>query len=382
MGIGKSFKETEIGTIPQDWDIKKVGELCEFINGKAHERLISENGDYIVVNSKFISTEGEVAKRSMQLLCEAKEKDILMVMSDVPNGKAIAKCFLVKKGNTYTINQRICALRTKTSDSTFLFYKLNRNKFYLSFDDGAKQTNLRKSDVLNCTLATPSSIKEQSAIAEAISDIDNVISNSEKLIAKKRDIKQATMQQLLTGKTRLPGFSGKWEKKELDSICLMKSGESITSANIDQFSEFPCYGGNGLRGFTNRFTHDGHYVLIGRQGALCGNVIGVDGRFFASEHAVVVTTRSQIDPKWLTFVLGQMRLGQYSESSAQPGLSVSKILQLDIEVPHQKAEQQAIATVLDTIDEELRLNEQKLEKLKLLKQGMMQELLTGRIRLI
>jgi type I restriction enzyme S subunit len=69
----------------------------------------------------------------------------------------------------------------------------------------------------------------------------------------------------------------------------MKSGEGITSASIDQFSEYPCYGGDGLRGFTTRFTHDGRYALIGRQGALCGNVLGVEGKLFASEHAIVVT---------------------------------------------------------------------------------------------
>jgi len=80
-----------------------------------------------------------------------------------------------------------------------------------------------------------------------------------------------------------------WEAAKLASVCSMKSGEGITSASIDQFSEYPCYGGDGLRGFTTRFTHDGRYALIGRQGALCGNVLGVEGKLFASEHAIVVT---------------------------------------------------------------------------------------------
>jgi type I restriction enzyme S subunit len=161
----------------------------------------------------------------------------------------------------------------------------------------------------------------------------------------------------------------------------MKSGESITSDGIDQFSEYPCYGGNGLRGFTNRFTHNGIYALIGRQGALCGNVLGVEGKFFASEHAVVVTASPQTDIEWLTYVLGEMRLNQYSESSAQPGLSVSKILGLRLAIPPTLAEQQAIAEALSDADALLESLEHLLAKKRQIKQGAMQELLTGRRRL-
>jgi type I restriction enzyme S subunit len=190
------------------------------------------------------------------------------------------------------------------------------------------------------------------------------------------------MQQLLAGQTRLPGFGGEWKEKELSSICSMKSGEGITAASINHFSQYPCYGGNGLRGFTSSFTHDGRYALIGRQGALCGNVIGVDGKFFASEHAIVVTAFSQTDIQWLTWVLGRMNLNQYSESSAQPGLSVSKILKLTINCPPTKDEQSAIANILADMDAELAALEARHEKARALKQAMMQELLTGRTRLL
>jgi type I restriction enzyme S subunit len=131
-----------------------------------------------------------------------------MVMSDVPNGKAIAKCFYVDRDNCYTVNQRICALRPTQVDEKLLFYKLNRNPFYLAFDDGVKQTNLRKDDVLSCPLSIPKSAEEQRAIAAALSDVDALISALGQLIAKKRDLKQAAMQQLLTGKLRLLEFDG------------------------------------------------------------------------------------------------------------------------------------------------------------------------------
>jgi len=197
---------------------------------------------------------------------------------------------------------------------------------------GTNVKGIRGSELRDLSVPLPCPA-EQQAIAAALSDVDALLGGLDRLIAKKRDLKQAAMQQLLTGKTRLPGFKGQWEVASLSTLCGMKSGEGITSADIDYFSTYPCYGGNGLRGYTSRFTHDGGFALIGRQGALCGNVVGVEGKFFASEHAVVVTPNSKTDIRWLTYVLATMNLNQYSESSAQPGLSVSKILILDVNFP-------------------------------------------------
>ncbi len=166
-----------------------------------------------------------------------------------------------------------------------------------------------------------------------------------------------------------------WEAVKLTNICSMKSGEAITSENINEYSDYPCYGGNGLRGFTSRFTHNGIYALIGRQGALCGNVLSVDGTFFASEHAVVVTAFSQTDIRWLALMLGKMKLNQYSESSAQPGLSVSKILNLPLPIPPTKAEQAAIATALSDTDALISSLEKLIAKKRNIKQGAMQTLL-------
>jgi type I restriction enzyme S subunit len=172
-----------------------------------------------------------------------------------------------------------------------------------------------------------------------------------------------------------------WDAVELDAVCSMRSGEGITAASIDQVSEYPCYGGNGLRGYTSRFTHDGSYALVGRQGALCGNVVGAEGRFFASEHAVVVTARSGTDIRYLTYVLGEMRLNRFSESSAQPGLSVSKVLKLPLPVPPTETEQRAIATALSDVDALLGGLDRLIAKKRDLKQAAMQQLLTGQTRL-
>ena len=149
------FQKTSI------WQSTLLGAVVNYENGRAHENEIDEEGNFIVVNSKFISTDGEVVKRTNTPYCLADKEDILMVLSDVPNGRAIAKCFLVDQSGKYTVNQRICRLRSKNVNSKLLFYLINRNPYFLSFDDGVKQTNLKKSEVLECPLMIPSSPIEQ-----------------------------------------------------------------------------------------------------------------------------------------------------------------------------------------------------------------------------
>ena len=216
--IPKGYKQTEVGVIPEEWEVCQVGSLLNYINGKAHEQSIKDYGRYVVVNSKFISSEGEVRKYSDECYCPTRVGDVLMVMSDVPNGRAIAKCFYVEEADTYTVNQRICVLTPIKIEGKLLFYKLDRNKFYLAFDDGVKQTNLRKDEVLSCPIGIPISHNEQRAIAATLSDVDALLAKLGQLIAKKRNLKQAVMQQLLTGQTRLPGFSGEWEVKRLGDV--------------------------------------------------------------------------------------------------------------------------------------------------------------------
>lgn len=137
-----------------------------------------------------------------------------------------------------------------------------------------------------------------------------------------------------------------WPVQSLKRVVTLRSGESITAEQIDVDGEYPVYGGNGLRGFTDRFTHEGRYALIGRQGALCGNVNYSSGKFWASEHAVVVTPVKPVSVTWLGELLRAMNLNQYSVSAAQPGLSVEIISNLRIPFPSD-AEQQAIAAFLD-----------------------------------
>jgi type I restriction enzyme, S subunit len=124
-----------------------------------------------------------------------------------------------------------------------------------------------------------------------------------------------------------------WEIKKLKYVTNLKSGESINSEYIEEVGVYPVYGGNGLRGYTNAYTHEGNYVLIGRQGALCGNINYATGKFWASEHAVVATIRNNENFEWLGELLRAINLNQYTVSAAQPGLAVERIKELKIPTP-------------------------------------------------
>ncbi|MDO9818258.1 restriction endonuclease subunit S [Glaesserella parasuis] len=163
------------------WHNKKVvfkalGEVCYFRNGKGHEKNISENGQYIVINSKFISTNGKIAKRSEKQISPLFINDILIVMSDLPNGKALAKTFLVDKNNTYTLNQRIGGLSIKNKSEIlpeFLNFFLNRTKQLTKYDNGIDQTNLRKEQILDVKIPIIS-LKEQQRIVTILDKFETL----------------------------------------------------------------------------------------------------------------------------------------------------------------------------------------------------------------
>ena len=390
----EGYKQTEVGVIPVDWDVQAVGDLTTKVGSgitptggeKVYRRegrpfLRSQNvgwGRLLLDDIAFIDD----ATHDTFKATEIEVGDVFLNITGASIGRSTVADVRVEFGN---VNQHVCIIRpTKSAlDPYFLnYFLLSRagQRQIDSFQAGGNRQGLNFQQIRSFQLPRPT-LPEQRAIATALSDVDALLAKLDQFIAKKRDLKQAAMQQLLTGQTRLPGFGGEWEVKRLFEICQMRSGEGITSADIDDHSKFPCYGGNGLRGYATRYTHEGNYALIGRQGALCGNVLSVEGQFFASEHAIVVTPSKGTDIRWLAVVLDRMKLNQYSESSAQPGLSVSRLLSFSSQVPRFD-EQTAIATVLSDMDAELAALETRRDKTRALKQGMMQELLTGRIRLV
>ena len=164
---------------------------------------------------------------------------------------------------------------------------------------------------------------------------------------------EARKKQYEYYRNELLSFGDDVGRKGLGEIANMKAGTFIQAHEIaltsGNESIYPCYGGNGFRGFVKNHSHNGKYLLIGRQGALCGNVRRVDGEFYATEHAVVLSTKPIVNTDWLFHMLTHANLNQYATKSAQPGLSVATISQLPIPLPS-LSEQERIVAILDRFD--------------------------------
>ena len=160
-------------------------------------------------------------------------------------------------------------------------------------------------------------------------------------------------------KIRFPGFTEPWEQRKLGEVCQeFKSGTSLKADQIDTAGDYPVYGGNGLRGYTSDYNHDGEFALIGRQGALCGNMNYSVGKAYFTEHAVVVDADINNDIKFLYYMLDTMNLGQYSDQSAQPGLAVNKLVKLENLFPT-KEEQRRIGRYFSNIDHLITLHQRE-----------------------
>ena len=187
----------------EKWGNYKLQEFAEFRNGSAHEQYIINRGDYIVVNSKFISTDGQIKKYSNVMISPLYKDELAIVLSDLPNGKALGKTYIINEDDKYTLNQRIGGIKIKNGfDAKFIYYKINRNKYFLNFDDGVNQTNLSVNNILEFECKIPV-LREQQAISQVLSNADNEINDLKIKLNKIIDIKKGMLDNLLTGKIRL-----------------------------------------------------------------------------------------------------------------------------------------------------------------------------------
>jgi len=249
---------------------------------------------------------------------------------------------------------------------------------------------------------------EQRAIADFLdaetAKLDTLIAKKRELIEKLREKRAALISRTVTRglppeAARAAGLNPNpklkpagiewlgevpehWVVKKIRYLALLRSGENIISEELEDDGEFPVFGGNGIRGYSSSFTHQGHYILIGRQGALCGNVNYAMGRFWASEHAIVVSPLTDFATVWLGELLRSMNLNQYSISAAQPGLSVEMINRLKIPVPP-LPEQRAIADYLDRetgkIDRMVEKVRAAIERLQEYRTALITAAVTGKI---
>ena len=222
-------------------------------------------------------------------------------------------------------------------------------------------------------------LAEQLTIAGCLSDFDTLINCLDQLIAKKSDIKQAAMQELLTGQQRLPGFSGEWEVKRLGDVLRVRHGKN-QSAIVVSDGKFPVLATGGEIGRTNTFLYDKPSVLIGRKGTI-DRPIYRDEPFWTVDTLFYTEITKEAVPVFIYYKFLMIDWRSYNEASGVPSLNASTIEAVDIVIPD-IPEQTAIAAILSDMDSEIIALETRRDKAHQLKHGMMQELLTGRIRLL
>jgi type I restriction enzyme S subunit len=369
-----------------EWPVKYGDKLFDQISNKNH------NSDLPIL--AITQEHGAIPREQIDYTVIVTDKSVESYKV-VEVGDFIISLRSFQGGIEYSNYKGLCSpayiiLRKKHQDTADSFYKqyfktdlyikdLNRN--LEGIRDGKMVSYKQFSEIL---LPYPKPA-EQQKIASCLSSLDELIAaHTDKLEALK-DHKKGLMQQLFPAegetvpKLRFKEFEndGEWVETTLGEVCKMQAGKFVSASDIkEKFSNvlYPCYGGNGLRGYTESFTHRGMYSLIGRQGALCGNVMLADGTFHATEHAVVVTPESNIDTVWLYYVLVLLNLNQYATGQAQPGLSVSNLEKIELRVLNNPNEQQKIANILSSIDDEIAAQTQKIEGLKEHKKGLMQGL--------
>lgn len=255
----------------------------------------------------------------------------------------------------FFLNDSGLTLRAKDKDLSQVFLDwiiTSKNDLIYSFGKGSAQKNLDMEDFRNMEISFPISLAEQQRIVDILDQefakIDALKANAEKSLQAAKDLFQATLKKELEPKEG-------WEMKRITEIASLKAGKFVSAQDIfDERGEglYPCFGGNGLRGYVKTYNHEGRFNIIGRQGALCGNINIADGKFHATEHAVVVSPIVPVIFKFLYYSLCNANINQYATGAAQPGISVKNINErLFLAIPS-LAEQKKVANQLDQIKQQ------------------------------
>lgn len=386
MELKTGYKQTEIGVIPSDWEVKTLGEIGNFKNGinKSAEdfgfghpfaNLMDVFGKTSIKSNKnFGLINSNEAERKLYNLLEG---DVLFIRSSVkPSGVGLTS--LIEKNFDETV---FSGFIIRFRDNGYLTNGFKKHCFYeekfrnniIGSSTVSANTNINQDSLKKILLAYPPTLAEQTAIATALSDVDGLITGLEKLIAKKRNIKQGAMQQLLQPKEG-------WELKSLGEICISVSSGTSNTTSVK--GNYPIYGSTGIIGISENYDYEGDKILIARVGANAGTVNKVIGKYCVSDNTLILNYNTKmINTNFLYFYLIMLKLNKLVFGSGQPLITGGQLKNL--EIPFLELEEQTrIATILSDMDAELSALEQKLEKYKKIKLGMMQELLTGKTRLV
>ncbi len=326
--------------ITSKFPLVRLGTIAPYVSEKIDFSEISIE-DYISTDNMLQNRKGVVkysGDSSVDRITKY-EKDDILVSNIRPYLK---KIWLANKNGGCSNDVIVFRADREFVFPKFLFEIMSQDIFFdfmMSEKKGIKMPRGNKNVIPTFQIPLPPIDIQQQIVSECVK-IDEEYANAQKQIEESKSQISEAMQNV------------KGETRKLKDICQMKAGKFVAAQDIFAEQEegmYPCYGGNGLRGYTKDYTHDGIYPLIGRQGALCGNVCMAKGKFHATEHAVAVTPNSDIDVYFIRYALENLNLNQYSTGTAQPGLSVKTILEVECVIPS-LIDQQEIVKQIETYE--------------------------------
>jgi type I restriction enzyme S subunit len=393
--IPKGYKQTEVGVIPEDWEVKKLGKIGEFCKGKGikKDEVLSDGlpciryGEIYTTYTDYIKTFVSFISRAVANQSQRIQKGDLLFAGSGETAEEIGKCVAFVDDEEAYAGGDIVILTPKGVDSLFLGYLMNDTIMVCQksrVGQGDAVVHISAKNLGELLIPLPPTKAEQTAIAAALSDADALISGLEKLIAKKRNIKQGAMQKLLTGKKRLQGFSGEWEVKKLGEVCSKITTGKLDANAMKENGEYRFYTCAKSFYFIDKYAFDDEALLISGNGENVGYVHYYRGKFNAYQRTYVLTGFNS-NIHYLNLYLDRFleaRITAEVNAGNTPYIKMGTLTDMEIAVPIDIEEQTAIAQIISDMDAEIEELEQKLDKYKMIKQGMMQELLTGKTRLI
>ena len=406
----KSSGSAWLGEIPAHWGVKKLKFLATVQPSNVDKKFVEGEVPVILCNytdvykNEFIdgsldfmqasATEAEIKKFKVDVGDVIVTKD-----SESPEDIAVPAC-IAEQVEGLVCGYHLTQIKPIDLEGRYLFRLFQSKGFNAQFivaANGVTRFGLPQFAIANAVSPLPP-LEEQKTIAHFLdyktAQIDALIAKQKTLLDKLAEKRTALISHAVTkgldptvpmkasGVEWLGEIPAHWKTIALHYVGRLRSGESITALQFSEDGEYPVFGGNGYRGKCDRFTHQGEYVLIGRQGALCGNINTARGKFFASEHAIVVNSVWEFQTDWMAYQLTVMDLNQYSVSAAQPGLSAEVIGRLKISFPTID-EQKNIANFLNKESEKIQTQRKKIEdvivKLQEYRSALITNAVTGKI---
>ena len=411
--VKPGYKQTEIGVIPEDWECVLLLDKSKLLNGLTYTPDNVKNNGLLVLRSSNIQNNQLSFEDTLYVNCIVEDEKKIKdgdIMICVRNGSAalIGKCAQAHRDYDATFGAFMAVLRGNHNDYILQILQQGTIQKEIIKNSGATINQITNGDFKIVKIALPTSNDEEIAIASSLSNVDKLISSLEKLITKKKAIKQGAMQELLTGKRRLPGFSGEWETRTLHEISNemvdgpfgsnLKTEHYTTErqVRIIQLSNIGEAGWNNANVKYTTFSHAAELqrcivqpgsILIAKMMPAGRAIICPDNEksYILGSDVVKVVPNSSVDSRYLVYATKSRfyldQIADDTQGSTRARTSVSKLRKTAILFP-EKDEQIAIADILSEMDMEIAALEGKIAKYRQIKQGMMQQLLTGKIRLV